>query len=280
MTVKSTILSIITINLNNATGLIKTLESVVNQNFTDFEYIIIDGGSIDGSVELIKEYAKKISFWMTEPDKGIYNAMNKGILKATGEYCLFLNSGDWLVDENVVFDFIKHTYSEDIVAGNIHTIDESGNYKIYESPNDLTLDFFYFANLPHQATFIKRELFQKFGLYDEDYKILSDTDFIIRALSCPGCSYKHFDRVVSHFDTNGISSQQSLNEIAKDERESILNKSPLIHRSFKKILTENTILNSHEKEYHEYLNLKNGKAGFIIRFLLYIKKIRKYTSDH
>lgn len=268
-------ISIITINLNNLPGLHRTIKSVINQTFTDFEYIIIDGGSIDGSVELIEEYADKISFWITEPDKGIYNAMNKGILNATGEYCLFLNSGDWLVDENVVFDFIKRTYTEDIVAGNINTIDEFGNSEIYESPNDLTLDFLYYANLPHQATFIKRELFHEFGLYDENYKILSDTDFIIRALSCPGCTYKHFDRVISNFDTHGISSQQSLNEIAKDERESILNKFPFIHRSFKKILTENTILNSHEKEYHAYLNLKNGKAGLIIRFLLYIKQIRK-----
>ena len=87
-------LSIITINRNNAAGLRRTIESVVSQTYTEFEYIIIDGASTDESVDVIKEYADKITFWVSEPDNGIYNAMNKGILKAKGEYLLFLNSGD------------------------------------------------------------------------------------------------------------------------------------------------------------------------------------------
>jgi len=82
-------LSIITVNLNNAAGLQKTIESVITQTFTDYEYIIIDGGSTDGSVDVIKQHADKITYWVSEPDKGIYNAMNKGILQAKGEYCLF-----------------------------------------------------------------------------------------------------------------------------------------------------------------------------------------------
>ena len=94
-------LSIITINLNNAQGLEKTIKSVVSQTYSDYEYIIIDGASTDGSVDVIQEYRNKITYWVSEPDTGIYNAMNKGILKATGEYCQFLNSGDILVDNNV-----------------------------------------------------------------------------------------------------------------------------------------------------------------------------------
>ena len=85
-------LSIITINLNNAAGLRKTIQSVVNQTYIDFEYIIIDGFSSDGSIEVIKEYADRINYWVSEPDRGIYNAMNKGILKTSGEYIHFLNS--------------------------------------------------------------------------------------------------------------------------------------------------------------------------------------------
>ncbi|MDR2910496.1 MAG: glycosyltransferase [Bacteroidales bacterium] len=93
-------LSIITINLNNVAGLQKTIESVVKQTFTDYEYIVIDGGSTDGSADIIKQHANKITYWVSEPDKGIYNAMNKGIRVAKGEYCLFLNSGDWLINSN------------------------------------------------------------------------------------------------------------------------------------------------------------------------------------
>ncbi|MFT4805390.1 MAG: glycosyltransferase involved in cell wall biosynthesis, partial [Psychroserpens sp.] len=95
-------LSIITINFNNAVGLKKTIESVVNQTSNDFEYIVIDGGSNDGSVDVIKEYEAKVSYWVSEVDKGIYHAMNKGILLAKGDYLEFLNSGDILVNETVI----------------------------------------------------------------------------------------------------------------------------------------------------------------------------------
>src|SRR5215213_3812369 len=94
--------SIISINLNNAEGLQKTFDSVFNQTFTDFEYIIIDGGSSDGSEEIIKENADKFSYWVSEKDDGIYDAMNKGIAKATGDYLLFLNSGDHLLDSSIL----------------------------------------------------------------------------------------------------------------------------------------------------------------------------------
>ena len=93
-------LSVITINLNDAEGLQKTLRSVwERQSFTDFEHIVIDGASTDGSVEVIKKYADKLAYWVSEPDKGIYSAMNKGIVRARGEYLLFINSGDWLADD-------------------------------------------------------------------------------------------------------------------------------------------------------------------------------------
>ena len=111
-------LSIITINRNNAAGLRKTIESVVSQTYTDFDYIIIDGASTDESVDVIKEYADRITYWVSEPDTGIYNAMNKGILKANGEYCLFLNSGDWLYDNDVLNDVFSISPTEDIVYGN------------------------------------------------------------------------------------------------------------------------------------------------------------------
>jgi glycosyltransferase involved in cell wall biosynthesis len=95
-------LSIITINYNNRDGLEKTIRSVIDQRFTDFEFIVIDGGSTDGSVDNIRKYENKINYWCSEKDAGIYNAQNKGIKKAKGEYCLFLNSGDFLYNEDVL----------------------------------------------------------------------------------------------------------------------------------------------------------------------------------
>jgi len=102
-------LSIITINKNNAAGLEKTIESVIGQTSNDFEYIVIDGASSDGSVEVIQKYADKINYLVSEPDTGVYNAMNKGIRKAQGTYCLFLNSGDWLVSPETLDNFFKET---------------------------------------------------------------------------------------------------------------------------------------------------------------------------
>ena len=108
-------LSIITVNLNNREGLRKTAESVVSQTYKDYEWIVIDGGSTDGSKELIEQYAEHISYWVSEPDKGIYNAMNKGIRQAHGEYFLFLNSGDSLCDDDIVESFCVGNFKEDIV---------------------------------------------------------------------------------------------------------------------------------------------------------------------
>ena len=112
-------LSIITINYNNASGLRKTIESVVNQTSLEFEYIVIDGASTDGSIEIIKEFKDKITFWVSEPDTGIYNAMNKGIHSAKGKYCQFLNSGDSLVPPNVTESMLFNLPDSGIVIGNM-----------------------------------------------------------------------------------------------------------------------------------------------------------------
>ena len=113
--------SIITINLNNSAGLRKTIESVVNQTFQDFEYIIIDGGSTDGSVDIIKEYSSRIDYWVSEPDRGIYNAMNKGIVQAHGDYINFMNSGDCF-SKNTILEEIYADLSFDFVFGKARTI--------------------------------------------------------------------------------------------------------------------------------------------------------------
>src|SRR5690606_22317295 len=101
-------LSIVTINLNNLVGLQKTMQSVFNQTFTDYEYIVIDGGSTDGSKEYIEKHTNKLVYWVSEKDGGVYEAMNKGIIKATGEYCNFLNSGDYFWNNSVLEKSLVH----------------------------------------------------------------------------------------------------------------------------------------------------------------------------
>ena len=268
-------LSIITINRNNATGLRKTIESVVNQTYTDFEYIIIDGASTDDSVNIIKEYADKIDYWISEPDKGIYNAMNKGILNAKGEYLLFLNSGDWLVNEQVVDDFCNYNLNQDIVCGNINLI-KNGEVLLAKSPDKEALDFnfFYYGSLLHPASFIRKDLFNKYGTYNEKYKIVSDWEFFIRVLIINKVSYEHFDRLISNFPVDGISSfKEHEDQIKKDRKEVLLNYVPeAFYSSYEKNEKELTML---RKINEEYSNLKNGKFKILVNFLLFIKNFKK-----
>ena len=163
-------LSIITINLNNDTGLKKTIESVINQTLKNFEFIIIDGGSTDRSVELIKEYAGQINYYVSEPDKGIYNAMNKGIRQTHGEYCFFLNSGDYFVKENVLEKVFNNIFDEDVVFGNLLVCLNGKLVGKRRSKERLTFLDVYSGLIKHQASFIKRQLFDKFGLYNEDLR--------------------------------------------------------------------------------------------------------------
>lgn len=199
-------LSIITINRNNAEGLRKTIESVIPQTFTDYEYIIIDGASTDGSVDIIKQYADTITYWVSEQDKGIYNAMNKGILNASGEYLLFLNSGDWLVDNSILTNIFISNANVDILYGNVLLPYDENRIDIRKGCNRdrLTLKDFIFDTICHQAAFIRRDLFKSNGLYDERYKMSSDILFFAKAIIIGRATYKYVDISVSYFDPYGI----------------------------------------------------------------------------
>lgn len=194
-------LSIITINFNNRDGLRKTIESVVNQTWQEFEYIIIDGGSTDGSVEVIKEYADRIDYWGSEPDKGIYDAMNKGIDKARGEYCLFMNSSDVIYQSTTLEEVHFLLDGIDIISGNMLF----DNGQLINAPRIITARFFLsLGTLPHQATFIRRALFD-ISRYDCNFRIVSDWKFWIEMLVYQNCSYKQIGHIVALFDTSGIS---------------------------------------------------------------------------
>lgn len=201
-------IAIITINYNEKEGLKKTIESVLSQTFSDFEYVVIDGNSSDGSKEIIEAYRDRLNYAVSEPDSGIYNAMNKGIRAATGEYLLFLNSGDCLYENDTLakvaqlIDGNFGIYYGDLVYYN----QKKRRFENWTFPDTLTLGFFVENSLPHQGSFIKRSLFETISMYNESLKIASDWEFFIKAIIVEKVSYKHIDLVISEYDFTGISS--------------------------------------------------------------------------
>jgi glycosyltransferase involved in cell wall biosynthesis len=198
-------ISIITINYNNLEGLKRTITSVINQTWQEFEYIVIDGVSTDGSAAFIESQSETIDYWVSEPDKGIYNAMNKGIAKSSGEYLLFLNSGDHLYDDKVLAQSVSHLTSYDLVCFDMEVLGRE-KPSVFSAPDAVRFSDLYFDFLPHPTTFIKKELFVTVGLYDESFAIISDWKFFILALFKYNCSYKKINETLSTFYADGISS--------------------------------------------------------------------------
>jgi glycosyltransferase involved in cell wall biosynthesis len=239
------LLSIITINYNNVSGLQKTVESVLAQTSTKFEYIIVDGASTDGSVEYLNTQYSKLNTQnyklITEPDTGIYNAMNKGIRLAKGEYIHFLNSGDWLVDEQVVEMMLEEVRSSefrvssseleekssanknavDIWVGKVISIRPDGKkrYKPYNN-TPVSLYTFYRGTIEHTSAYIRRELFNTYGLYDENLRIVSDWKWYLQVAGLNHARVEFANIYVSYFDTSGISSTNQL--LDKQERRHVL----------------------------------------------------------
>jgi glycosyltransferase involved in cell wall biosynthesis len=199
-------LSIITINLNNQEGLGKTIKSVVEQTYSDFEYIVIDGGSIDGSIDVIHQYESKITKWISEKDAGIYNAMNKGLYYAKGTYCLFLNSGDYLVNSDVIAKVFGREYSQDILYGELIFDFGAGHKEIAKLPEKLDLVHLYNDNIWHPATFIKTALLTAIGGYNEKYRIADDYDFFFNMIAINRVNCIYLPYPISVYDTKGISS--------------------------------------------------------------------------
>jgi len=199
-------LSIITINYNNREGLQKTFDSVAPQSFKDYEWIVIDGGSTDGSRELIEQYANHFSYWVSEPDKGVYNAMNKGIKVAKGEYINFMNSGDCFASPTILEEVFSTNHTADVLYGYMTrgTLDGEVNNQSMMKENLTWMDF-YRDGLPHQATFIKRSLFDQFGLYDESLKAVSDWKFFVEAFVYHKATSEFIPKKIAIYAEGGIS---------------------------------------------------------------------------
>jgi glycosyltransferase involved in cell wall biosynthesis len=214
-------ISIITINFNNLEGLKRTLESVVNQTWREFEYIIIDGGSTDGSADLIESQSEHIDYWVSEPDNGIYNAMNKGIHMANGEYLLFLNSGDYFYNNTVLQENQCRIANQDLIYFNINVIDDDAIF-LKKYPDQLSFSYFTKDTLPHPATFMKASLFSEIGMYDESLKIVSDWKFFMESICKFNCSYLRIDETLSTFHFDGLSSDPQNKVLIFEEKQKVL----------------------------------------------------------
>lgn len=193
--------SVVTVNRNNREGLRKTIDSVISQMVPPSEFIVIDGGSSDGSAALLEEYAGHITYAVSEPDKGIYNAMNKGITHAHGDYCIFMNSGDCFASPEVLVKVHSSGAGADIICGDAIILTEPVGHKVH--PDEITLQYLYSSSICHQAAFIRRSLLE--GGYDESLKIVSDRKLFLEALVLGGCSYAHIPVDIVHYDVTGYS---------------------------------------------------------------------------
>lgn len=277
-------LSIITINRNNAAGLEKTLKSVATQTCKDFEHVIIDGASTDNSVDVIKKYESSLSTlktthpvkWISEPDKGIYNAMNKGIRMASGEYIQILNSGDSLFDEHVVERMLaaleEKKYPE-ILYGNMIKQWPDGRTLCDRCGNGrLSMLSFYHGTLNHNSAYIRRSLFERFGYYDEDLKIVSDWEWYLKAIPLGGVQPVYVNLDVTFFDMTGVS--ESNTAYWKVERRPVLEREvpPMILADYDRYASDMYLVDR-LKKHHLY-----GVVRFMERVLFKLEKwhILKY----
>lgn len=216
-------ISIITVNRNNSLGLEKTILSVIEQNYASFEFIIIDGASTDDSVDVIHKYANNITYWVSEKDTGIFNAMNKGIQIATGDYCYFLNSADRFVSSTVLSDiFTDCHHTSSFINGN--QMNDFGSYQQRVSclNRPLTLFDFYWGTIKHQATFIRRDLFEKYGSYDEKLTIIADWKFFLQTIGLNNEQVSFTNTDIVYFEWNGMSTNPAHEELHQAERRKVL----------------------------------------------------------
>lgn len=214
-------LSLITVNLNNVCGLQKTIDSVLSQTWREYEWILIDGGSSDGSVDIIEQNKDSFSYYCSEPDGGIYNAMNKGIIHSHGDYCLFLNSGDYLCSADTLEKAFGKIIDADIITFDM--IKEGANpveYVTKYNEASLTAYCLIQGTLPHQATLIRRQLFQSYGLYDETLKIVSDWKFFLETLVLHHATFCYYSMPLTCVQPDGISSRND--ELRESERKQVL----------------------------------------------------------
>ena len=229
--------TIITINFNNSAELRQTIESVVGQTLKDIEYIVIDGGSTDGSVEVIKDYADHIDYWISEPDNGVYNAMNKGLAKAHGEYVNFMNSGDTFFSPSVLEEVDRQIGDADILFGNVCNRATGVRYGGIKAGSEVTFLTLKKEILCHQATFYRRDIFNRHP-YDESLRLIADWKVNVQAIVTDNCKVKVVDTMIARYDLTGMSSTRS--RLQAEERRRVMSElfPPRMRKDYDRLYTD------------------------------------------
>lgn len=207
-----TSVSIITVTLNSSKTIRDTINSLLNQNYKNVEFIIIDGGSTDGTIELIRSFGKKVSIFKSEPDKGIYDAINKGIKYATGEIIGTLNSDDVFYDDKVIEKVVR-TFDDpeiDAVYGDIVFVSPNAPNKTirYYSSKHFNPGRFRYGFMPaHPSFYVRRELFDNFGYYRTDFKIAADFELLVRFINVNRIKCKFIEMPFVRMRTGGVSTK-------------------------------------------------------------------------
>lgn len=219
-------ISVITVCKNAVGSIEDTIKSVINQSYKNVEHIVIDGASTDGTVNVLDSYKEKLTYILSEPDNGIYDAMNKGINKADGDFLIFLNANDTFYNDNVLENvacFLSLNPEVNLAFGNVNYIDESkvsSEIKVYDDVKNI----FYFSknNICHQSIFYNKKLFEKYGLYSNQYEIYSDWDFNTNCLVKNKEACLYLDLCISNFQLGGKSSDPKCFKLYNEEKNIIV----------------------------------------------------------
>ncbi len=194
------LISIITVVYNGFETLEKTIQTVINQTYANIQYIIIDGGSVDGTVSVISRYKSKINYWISEPDGGIFDAMNKGLSKASGEWVIFMNAGDGFYNEHILASIFNEPIKSDVelIYGDVYLYDHNDGYLVESRTNKFKINL---NAICHQSVFIKRSLHR---LFEIKYKLSADHDLIYDFVKRGHCLYLNMP--ISRILMGGVSS--------------------------------------------------------------------------
>jgi glycosyltransferase involved in cell wall biosynthesis len=211
------VVSIITACLNSENTIERTIQSVIDQTYPNIEYIIIDGGSTDNTLDIINKYSSHISKWISEPDSGVYDGMNKGILHSTGDILCFLNSGDLLYNKDTIKNVVKRFSDQKVfgVYGNVEVLNDYRKQKLIRgckvTPNKLL-----YRHICHQALFVRRFLFDEIGMFSTSFKLASDHEFIIKSIKKYPDRFLYINEIFAFYRDGGMSCKM-MDEMKREE---------------------------------------------------------------
>lgn len=272
-------ISVITVCYNSEATIEATIKSVISQTaFDNIEYIIVDGSSQDGTMQIIEKYREKISKLISEPDSGIYNAMNKGVGVATGDYIQFLNSNDTYYSDSVIENVLKKAEEKgsDLIIGDVLLL--HNNEKHHRSFNKIMLSNFFHDWFYHVCLFAKRDLFIKHGRFNEKYQIAADNDWIIPLITNNSITKSHIDIIIANFGLDGISANPENQQKTIKEIEEVLKNKLSWKNNFIRRLVQDRNLNRISPLHYRILNRLTKALGLKKMILSIARKKIKLTN--